>query len=497
MPIDLTTLNGVTFGDDTLSSAANGGVIQAGGGRYYVFVGTEDNFSSGGTISNAESSSYRAAFTANGTYYLPTFGSFTITGVDGGAKTLWVHGFSEDGQSMLLTEHEVQGWLPAAFNGVEGGPIVDFPSPGLGSTGKFMILSNGALTPGTTISGNYLFFSTIDPGYAPPPQPCFAEGSRIATVNGLVRVEDLAVGNEVLTLSGEARAIKWIGHATVHPARHPRPWEVNPVRVNAGAFGAGLPVQDLRLSPGHAVFVDGVLVPVGALVNGATIVQEAVDTIRYLHIELESHDVLLAEGLPCESYLDDGNRNVFANAGEVAELHGRLDPLNWDDACAPMVAAGPQLLAIQQKLLAEAEALGWTRSDEPALTLLADGVEIAPTLVEGQTYRFEVPAAADLALCSSAGVLAQTMPGLADYRLLGVAVGALRIDGTDAVLDGDQFAAGFYPAEQSDGHSWRWTNGNARLDLGLTGPAVIEVSLAMVAPNWQRAVPALRIAEAA
>ncbi len=93
-----------------------------------------------------------------------------------------------------------------------------------------------------------------------------------------------------------------------------------------GAFGDGLPIRDLILSPGHAVFVDGVLVPVGPLVNGATIVQEEVESVRYFHVELDAHDVILAEGLPCESYLDDANRETFANSPQHTALHGRLDP---------------------------------------------------------------------------------------------------------------------------------------------------------------------------
>ncbi len=183
---------------------------------------------------------------------------------------------------------------------------------------------------------------------------CFAEGTAISTPAGEVAIEDLRAGDMAITVSGAVRPIAWIGQSTVRPRKHPRPHEVNPVRIRKGAFGEGLPVRDLVLSPGHAVFVEGVLIPVGHLVNGATIVQEEVERIRYFHVELDSHDVLLAAGLPCETYLDDGNRATFANAGESVELFGRLDPKSWDDACAPMVAAGPQLTEVQLRLLARA-----------------------------------------------------------------------------------------------------------------------------------------------
>jgi hypothetical protein len=44
------------------------------------------------------------------------------------------------------------------------------------------------------------------------------------------------------------------------------------------------------------------------LCNGATIRQESVAVVEYYHVELDAHDIMLAEGLPAESYLDTGNR---------------------------------------------------------------------------------------------------------------------------------------------------------------------------------------------
>ncbi|MES2022129.1 MAG: Hint domain-containing protein [Pseudomonadota bacterium] len=320
---------------------------------------------------------------------------------------------------------------------------------------------------------------------------CFAEGTRIATTTGPVAVEALSVGDQVLTASGAVRPVKWIGQMLARPSRHVRPGEVNPVRITAHAFAPNQPERDLRVSPGHAILVDGVLVPAGDLVNGATIVQEEVEQVRYFHVELDSHDVLLAEGLPCESYLDDGNRASFANADDFTQLHGRLDPKSWDDACAPIVAAGPQLLEIQQRLHDRAEQLGWTRTEDPELTILADGTSFAPVYRAGNRYQFAVPAASELRLRSNNGVLSQVVPGLGDGRRLGVAVSRLVINGQSIALDSDSFGAGFYPAERHDDHGWRWTNGDAALP-GVDAPAMIEVELAMVVPSWAR--PQLRIA---
>jgi hypothetical protein len=107
--------------------------------------------------------------------------------------------------------------------------------------------------------------------------------------------------------------------------RHPRPQDVRPVRIAAGAFGKGLPRRDLWLSPQHAVFVRGTLIPVRHLINGTTILQVAVAEMTYWHVELPRHDVIQADGLWCESYLDNGNRSAFAKvAARLRRLAARL-----------------------------------------------------------------------------------------------------------------------------------------------------------------------------
>jgi hypothetical protein len=126
----------------------------------------------------------------------------------------------------------------------------------------------------------------------------------------------------------------------------------------AGAFAAAEPCRDLYLSPDHAVFVDGALVPVAELVNGTTIRQVAVDRVTYYHVELDRHDVILAEGLATESFLDTGNRDGFENGGGAVALHPSFFALSWENACAELVVYGPQLAAIRARLARRAAALG-------------------------------------------------------------------------------------------------------------------------------------------
>jgi hypothetical protein len=184
---------------------------------------------------------------------------------------------------------------------------------------------------------------------------CFASGTRIQGEFGPVPVEALREGDLVRTATGRLAPVRWIGHRRTSLARHPNPLDVMPVRVRAGAFGDGVPVRDLVLSPDHAVFVDGRLIPIRYLINNMSIVQETRASVTYWHVELDRHDVILAEGLTCESYLDTGNRCAFANAPGAVAMTPDFARGVWAAAgCAPIVTdpADPRLRALHTGLLA-------------------------------------------------------------------------------------------------------------------------------------------------
>jgi serralysin len=184
--------------------------------------------------------------------------------------------------------------------------------------------------------------------------PCFAAGTRLATPRGMVAVENLHAGDAVLTADGGIRPVRWIGRSRVDCTRHPHPERVRPVRVAAHAFGPGLPARDLLLSPDHAIFADSVLIPIKRLENGDSVRQIDAASVTYFHVELDAHDVVLAEGLPAESYLDTGNRQAFANGGSVAALHPdftRGESLAWEAlSCAPLVVTGAPVERVRARL---------------------------------------------------------------------------------------------------------------------------------------------------
>jgi hypothetical protein len=173
---------------------------------------------------------------------------------------------------------------------------------------------------------------------------------------GEVPVEQLRVGTRLPTrLGGRLAEVIWIGHRLVDCLRHPRPQSVWPIRIKSGAFAFKVPRCDVLLSPDHAVFVDDVLIPVRYLVNGMSIVQEEVGQIGYWHIELVRHDVILAAGLPAESFLDIDNRSAFSNGGRIVDMHpdfGRW--VREGEGCAPLVIAGEKLERAHAKLWARA-----------------------------------------------------------------------------------------------------------------------------------------------
>ena len=94
------------------------------------------------------------------------------------------------------------------------------------------------------------------------------------------------------------------------------------------------------------------------LVNGTTITRVEVDEVTYWHVELDSHDVILAENLPAESYLDMGNRCFFREADVVDLAAGPDAPVvAHADFCRPYVDRGPLLDAVRARLAARAAAM--------------------------------------------------------------------------------------------------------------------------------------------
>ncbi|MBW4023196.1 MAG: hypothetical protein HIU92_08645 [Proteobacteria bacterium] len=157
---------------------------------------------------------------------------------------------------------------------------------------------------------------------------CYYPGTSIRTPTGDVTVEALAIGDDVVTAEGRIMPIRWIGRNTVS-TRFADPIRVLPIRIRAGALGDALPERDLLVSPEHAVLVDDILVQAAALVNEVSILRErnVPETFTYYHVELDEHALILAEGTPAESFVDNIHRTAFDNWNEHEALYGRDVPI--------------------------------------------------------------------------------------------------------------------------------------------------------------------------
>jgi hypothetical protein len=310
---------------------------------------------------------------------------------------------------------------------------------------------------------------------------CFAAGTRLLGDRGEIPVEALRVGDRLLAQGGRLRPVRWIGRRRLAPARHARPWDVNPVRVSADAFAPGMPRRDLLLSPDHAVFLGGRLIPIRYLLNGATIAQEETASVTYFHVELDAHDLVLAEGLACESYLDTGNRHAFADEGAVAMLHPAFGREAWAQAgCAELLLDGEAVIAARTALLARATTLGWRLAvATPAIEV--DGRPVMPSQ-RGARHVVRLPQGARrLRLISASGRPGETTAAATDMRLLGLALAHLALDGRPLALSDARLGTGWHPAEATP---WRWTDGDAEVDI--RGAHRFEFDLMLGARFWVR-----------
>lgn len=191
-------------------------------------------------------------------------------------------------------------------------------------------------------------FLSANAAKAAPRPPCFLRGTKIRTVDGESNVEDLVVGDLIVNALGHARAVQWVGKWHLRKAAG-MPWtkEVRPVRIKQSSLGPNLPNADLYVTQGHAVFIEGVLVPAGKLINGTSIVLHAADDtdeLEYFHIKLTTHDVIFAAGVTCETLLKYPNPADDNLAGAVPKIDNPADGIY----CAPVIYNGNRSSIVEQ-----------------------------------------------------------------------------------------------------------------------------------------------------
>ena len=448
-----------------------------------------------------------ASLTLDGT--LTAAGTLAVGAVTGGGAAVIATGGTlviENGATFGTGSGTAQ-YAGPTIEGLSPGETIELASlPGAGATidsfdpaSGLLQLSSGAesatLKLGNIAAGEHLQLAADAAGGTDITEvPCYARGTRILTSRGEMAVEALRCGDLVVTLLGRGAALKpvrWLGRRHITPGRHQRPESVWPVRIGAGALADRQPHRDLIVSPGHRIQLDGALVCAADLVNGASIVQERLDTIEYWHVELDAHDVLLAEGLPAESYLDTGNRDGFDDA-RLVRLAAPLDGLPAPSTARPCLPYETPSQMWRHRLALRAEALGWRREADPHPWLEVDGARVEPVR-SGRSYRFALPAGCTEArLRSRAGRPRDGDVASTDWRRLGLSLRSLALIGEagrrEVALDDPRLDAGFLTPERDGGTIWRWTDGDALLPLAelADGGAVsaIEVGIDQTLLFW-------------
>jgi len=368
--------NNTTVSADSLQRLVGGvasNTVVSAGGTMAIDNGVANNTTvgSGGTMENGGVANHTTV-SAGGVEDICAGGTAIATTVGSGGTEQVASGGTALGTTVGAGGTEIihSGAVVSGMHLLSGG-VLDFAdiadaadaTVGIAAGGDDLTITAGGKVIGTLdLAGDYTgeYFHLAGDGaggtlVTVDTTPCYCRGTRLLTDRGEVAVEGLHIGDRLLTASGAVRPIRWIGRRSYDGRFAAGNRDVLPVRIRAGALAEGVPVRDLFVSPRHAMYLDGVLIPAAALVNGRSIVQaEAVERVDYFHVELETHDIVLAEGAPSETFVDDDSRGMFQNAAEFRLL--------YPDAarpaaryCAPRVEDGEVLEAVRRRLAARCE----------------------------------------------------------------------------------------------------------------------------------------------
>lgn len=450
----------------------NGGTFSNGSGLIGLLNASTINFGTGG-----------GNFIANAGGTLLDLSSATIQGFDAARDFISfenlpaapaTYSISNSLGSQSITVYDANGQRIADVN-ISGQNF---------TTGNYSATGVGPLT--VSSDGTSLSIEAVG-------SVCFLPGTLLRTPEGEVAVEDVQIGDSVLTFENGkpvAQPVVWVGsrRADVRPGL-PLDEAGWPVRVRQNALADGVPSKDLLITPEHCLYLDGQFVPARMLVNGETIAYD--QTIRaytYYHVETAQHAVIMADGALTESYLDTGNRRAFRQAGTVVRIPG-LARCWADDAAAPLMTARDAVEPLHQRLAqraetlrtAEAEALrpadAATLTTEPDLHLVTESGAIINKARShnGQSIFIVPPHVQAVRLVSRASRPVDMIgPFVDDRRMLGVLVGQMMLqEGTGKARElepvtGTLAATGWHAAEA--GQAGRWTNGDAVLSLGARKP---------------------------
>lgn len=477
-----------TVGSGGFANSGTWTVNSAGGGNIQI-IGGSSAYTNTGTINvnDANLNIANALTGTSGTVNLSNGAAVTLGGNSTGAGQTF--NFSGSDNTLNVTNGTT---FTGVIRGFSQGDQLDLNVAGTPSYDS----TTGILT--ITTSAGKIYTYDIGAGYTGSfanttggvvtysgSTPCFLAGSMIRTERGEVSVENLQVGDEVVTFDWKndrfiSRAVTWVGKAGASVRPHLPDDEAGwPVRILKDAIAEGVPYKDMLVTSEHCLFFDGRFVPARMLVNGGSIIYDKSSTsYDYYHVETEQHSVLIADGMLTESYLDTGNRSSFRVDRKVVRLFGKS--ACWeDDAAAPLCVDRAFVEALFRKIALRAESVQGAHCPEAPVELTsnpdvhlvtATGGRIRPIRTNGQHYSFMLPFGTESVrivsrTCRPSDVIG---PFVDDRRSLGVAVAEVRLMAgkrerdITAHLQAEK-PEGWY---ETDSTECVWTNGDAVLPLG-------------------------------
>ena len=478
----------------TVLAALTGSSFTANGGTINI---TGDN-----AISALSGNSYKIE--NGGTINLGTLSTSEISALGGSTIT-----FGDGGGTLVITP--ASGVTLLTFSNIHGfgntGSTIEIPGSGkvtnatYDSTSKTTSITTDTgitvkVSGDYTISNNSLYQQESGGNLYISASPtnslgtsavlvCFLSGSMIRTSKGDVAVEDIQIGDQVVTFDWRnnqdvIRPVIWTGkgHCKV---RFDLPddeagW---PVRVIKNAISDGVPYKDMLITAEHCLFFRDRFVPVRMLVNGVSIFYDkSITSYDYYHVETEQHSVITADGMLTESYLDTGNRSSFRQEGKIATLRGAVK--NWaDDAGAPLGVERSFVEPLFRALEWRENSVVGTKisttkietTTDPDLHLITQtGAVIRPMRKTAHHYSFMLPPNTESVRIVSRSSRPSDVigPFVDDRRYMGVAVADVQLQCAKQQFDitshlQDEKPSGWHDTDWTD---CAWTNGNAELPLG-------------------------------
>ncbi|AOW47870.1 hypothetical protein A4S02_10000 [Acetobacter ascendens] len=476
-------VSGGTVSDINIASGGSGAITGGSVADVTVSSGGTVNFSSGATLTDTLtlSSGATASITGNtgGTVDLGDgyTSGLTITGLNTSTDTnvtTTINGWTKDSQiDLQYVTFDNAKWVYSDKNTV----AITTKDATTGDTYTVTLnIPNVEETGFNLVNDNQGGITIVT---------CFLADSMICTPNGDVAVEDIQIGDQVVTFDWKnnkeiTRPVVWVGkaHAMVR-AGLPDDEAGYPVRILKDAIADGVPYKDMLITAEHCLFFDGKFVPVRMLVNGVSIFYDkSFLSYDYYHVETAQHSVITADGMLTESYLDTGNRRAFRQEGKVATLRGAVQ--SWvEDAGAPLCVDRAFVEPLFHKLEARENSVTGCQISADQAVMVTDsnlhlvtqaGAVIRPVRQDGQRYSFMLPAnTQSVRIVSRTSRPADVIgPFVDDRRQMGVAVAdvhfitAKHLHAITAHLQAEK-PEGWHDTDWTD---CAWTNGNAVLPMG-------------------------------